>query len=637
MNKLNKIKKTPKAYLKPTSHISHLTSNKGITLTSLVIYITVMFVVLAMITRVITHFRNNMAEVADVTFETEFEKLNLYLLDEAKKTGNKIAKIEGNEIKDQSYQQIEYIESTGTQILNTGVNVLNGNCYLNAVMQSTMTKQPNATGMFISVGLYGGQYIIQSGSNWSLGTTPRLPATDKSTFEMTIDTEKKSIYGKLNNLDFVQGYSNTSGLGTICLLGKSSYCAYGKLFSCQIKQNDILVRDLIPCYRISDEKIGMYDLVNSEFYDNKGTGEFKAGSKINQQIYFSSGNKYTYNAEDKTIYLNDNIKLCENVESCLFKKSLTDNEKEIIEITITIKDTTKTLKYVMNDAKPENEIIEADYTNSIIAKEYTVSANSVTINNTVGQNVINYRISGNCYQEGTPTPESPIEVQCVGDLVTDINDENYGKFLIPITATNGEKTETINIYLDEPLRSITYGSQTATDYIDFETKQVVRNVWRTNIDGNEKWGLNRDRKDGASITIRSVVLEKRKLFEAVVLSNHYKNFYTLWNYNDKDTNYAWKISDYGGTGIIISLDNKTIGVPLEALEENVGEGRNSRTQKVTDYIKTHNFYVIYSIAEPDIQTIDLPELPSFRGTTTYTVGTSLAPSNLYVKVPINDL
>ncbi len=88
MNKLDKIKKTPKTYLNSTSHISHLTSNKGITLTSLVIYIAVMFVVLATIMRVMTYFRKNMTEAADVTFETQIEKLNLYFLEETKKVGN---------------------------------------------------------------------------------------------------------------------------------------------------------------------------------------------------------------------------------------------------------------------------------------------------------------------------------------------------------------------------------------------------------------------------------------------------------------------------------------------------------------------------------------------------------------------
>ena len=177
MNKLNKIKKNPKAHLKPTSHISHLTSNKGITLTSLVIYITVMFVVLATIMRVMTYFRKNMTEASDITFETEFEKLNLYLLDESRKSGNNIVEI-------------------------------------------------------------------------------------------------------------------TDGI----------------------------------------------------------------------QITFSSGNKYTYNAENKTVNLNDNIKVCENVESCLFEQKTAENGKSVLALTITINETTKTSEYVMaKETDGTDEVNIEDY------------------------------------------------------------------------------------------------------------------------------------------------------------------------------------------------------------------------------------------------------------------------------------
>ena len=34
--------------------------------------------------------------------------------------------------------------------------------------------------------------------------------------------------------------------------------------------NGTLVRDFIPCYRNSDNEIGLYDLVNDIFYTNQG-------------------------------------------------------------------------------------------------------------------------------------------------------------------------------------------------------------------------------------------------------------------------------------------------------------------------------------------------------------------------------
>lgn len=68
-------------------------NNKGITIISLVIYIAVIFLVTAVVIRITTYFKNNMADIADVTFETEFNKLNLYLLDESKNAGNGIEEI----------------------------------------------------------------------------------------------------------------------------------------------------------------------------------------------------------------------------------------------------------------------------------------------------------------------------------------------------------------------------------------------------------------------------------------------------------------------------------------------------------------------------------------------------------------
>lgn len=53
-----------------------------------------------------------------------------------------------------------------------------------------------------------------------------------------------------------------------------------KISSVQIEQGGVLVRDLIPCYRKSDNVAGMYDIVEGKFYTNAGTGEFIVGPEI---------------------------------------------------------------------------------------------------------------------------------------------------------------------------------------------------------------------------------------------------------------------------------------------------------------------------------------------------------------------
>ena len=53
---------------------------------------------------------------------------------------------------------------------------------------------------------------------------------------------------------------------------------------CQISEGTNLVRNLIPCYRNSDNVVGLYDIVNNVFYTNDGTGDFIAGPVVSELI-----------------------------------------------------------------------------------------------------------------------------------------------------------------------------------------------------------------------------------------------------------------------------------------------------------------------------------------------------------------
>jgi len=53
------------------------------------------------------------------------------------------------------------------------------------------------------------------------------------------------------------------------------------LYRFQIKENDVLIKDFIPCYRKSDNEIGLYDLVNGQFHTNLGSYSFTKGNDVN--------------------------------------------------------------------------------------------------------------------------------------------------------------------------------------------------------------------------------------------------------------------------------------------------------------------------------------------------------------------
>ena len=51
------------------------------------------------------------------------------------------------------------------------------------------------------------------------------------------------------------------------------------LYSCKIYDGETLVRNYIPCKSLSSE-VGLYDLVEAQFYGNAGSGSFAAGPEI---------------------------------------------------------------------------------------------------------------------------------------------------------------------------------------------------------------------------------------------------------------------------------------------------------------------------------------------------------------------
>ena len=54
----------------------------------------------------------------------------------------------------------------------------------------------------------------------------------------------------------------------------------GKIYHNKIAISGSIIRYFVPCYRKSDSVIGMYDLVNNQFYINAGTGTFTKGANI---------------------------------------------------------------------------------------------------------------------------------------------------------------------------------------------------------------------------------------------------------------------------------------------------------------------------------------------------------------------
>lgn len=131
--------------------------------------------------------------------------------------------------------------------------------------------------------------------------------------------------------------------------------------------------------------------------------------------------------------------------------------------------------HIPNDRMPT----KADKSASI--PHTTVSGYPMTVTDHLGgENVLDYKIYGNSIQNGTPAADTPIDIQSVGDLVTDTASEYYGKYDIPLYVGGALIT---HIYLNAPLRKV----GNSADYIDFKTQKVVRYIKEQTFNGSEAW------------------------------------------------------------------------------------------------------------------------------------------------------
>lgn len=175
-----------------------------------------------------------------------------------------------------AYKEVEYLESTGTQYLN---------------LNFTMDSDKSYTLDFIMTE-YG---RLAFGSRY--GTTNRtfvFNTGSEGVYTASYGNERKNI-GAVDNLrhtvsvidrvltfdgTIINTFSATIFTAYTCYLFAATQQtslqtpAALKVFSCKIWDSGTLIRDLVPCYRKSDNKPGMYDLVNKVFYTNSGTGEF---------------------------------------------------------------------------------------------------------------------------------------------------------------------------------------------------------------------------------------------------------------------------------------------------------------------------------------------------------------------------
>lgn len=201
------------------------------------------------------------------------------------------------------YQEVEYIQSSGTQYLGTGL-VPTDNTKMELKMYTDCVTSWYSSGaraggstaiIFAQSGSTNGSDLrgVVNGRNMiasSNGTNWKRTASG-STFEILLQTNGNlTCTYNIAEIESGKTYAVTSAhtsinsydtpINIFALHESNKVSGTNRLFYWKLTIDGTLVSDLVPCYRISDSEVGVYDLVRDTFLTNQGTGSFTKGADV---------------------------------------------------------------------------------------------------------------------------------------------------------------------------------------------------------------------------------------------------------------------------------------------------------------------------------------------------------------------
>lgn len=198
-----------------------------------------------------------------------------------------------------TYTQLEYILSSATQLIDTEVKPGNTTKVEIDFEPTALTSSHLMVLGTRNTSSGGNQFVI----GWTGHKSPAVWRSDYGSSQVNFTT---AITGVARHYAVKNGASckiDTETVSNTAATFTSNYTLYlfggnqagtavsqitTKLYRCKIYTSDQLVRDYIPCMNAAGA-IGLYDLANSKFYANAGTGVFTAGPEVtwpsNDTIY----------------------------------------------------------------------------------------------------------------------------------------------------------------------------------------------------------------------------------------------------------------------------------------------------------------------------------------------------------------
>ena len=219
------------------------------------------------------------------------------------------------------YAEHEYLESTGTQYIDTGV-VITPTMAVEADAQYTDkdTKQQRIFGnshngtsdldgdlgtghlnfdIYIQGQGYFASALAEDKGDWVRTNT----YADKNRHTHKLDCTDRKYYIDGTAMTTHSTAPTKSTNGSLFIFANncvSNNCSKIRFYSCKIYDGGVVVHDYVPARRVSDSAFGLYDTKTDVFLTNAGTGKFNPGPAILEPSTWLGGKPRT-NGFEKTM------------------------------------------------------------------------------------------------------------------------------------------------------------------------------------------------------------------------------------------------------------------------------------------------------------------------------------------------
>ena len=188
------------------------------------------------------------------------------------------------------YTQLEYIESTGTQYIdtlqkgnsNTKIELKFYNSYTSSSEKAVFGSRTYPRSNCLMIGFYNNGWVCYNNEEGAfaniLNKVTDLKLVKNNMYVLNSSTQQYELVKTYNSGSFTTP-------SNMILFGERrdndvTQLSSIKVYHCKIYDEDVLVRDLIPVRKNEDNEICMYDKVTKQYFTNQGTGNFIAGPVV---------------------------------------------------------------------------------------------------------------------------------------------------------------------------------------------------------------------------------------------------------------------------------------------------------------------------------------------------------------------